>query len=105
MSIAVWTLKVQTILSNTFAPSGPRYEQPVMNVVCYERVCYERVCYERSLLWTGRLWTWSVMNGLFWTGLFWTGLFWTDTLQNIALQLCIIATTNVLGKTYMFIFL
>ena len=50
----------------------------VMNVVCFE---------------------WSVMNGLFWTR-----LFWTDTLKNIALQLCIITTTNVLGKTCMFIF-
>jgi len=50
----------------------------VMNVVCFE---------------------WSVMNGLVWTG-----LFWTDTLQNIALQLCIITTTNALGKTCMFIF-
>jgi len=49
-----------------------------MNVVCFE---------------------WSVMNGLFWTG-----LFWTNTLQNIALQLCIITTTNFLGKTWMFIF-
>ena len=53
MSIAVWTLKVQTILPKPFAPSDPRYEQSllwmwsVMNVVCYERVCYER-----GLLWT-----------------------------------------------------
>jgi len=50
----------------------------VMNVVCFE---------------------WSVMNGLFWTG-----LFWMDTLQNIALQLCIITTAIVLGKTCMFLF-
>ena len=50
-----------------------------MNVVCFE---------------------WSVMNGLFWKS-----LFWSDTSQNKALQLCIITTTNVLGKTCMFIFL
>jgi len=67
-----------------------------------------RVCYECGLLWgcyePGLLWTWSVSSGLFCTGLFWTGLFWTDTLQNIALQLCIITTANVLGKTCVFIF-
>jgi len=38
MSIAVWTLKVQAIFSNTLCPVRPYVRTEfVMNVVCYER--------------------------------------------------------------------